>query len=79
MKFSQFFSDVIESKKNSLDQLKLLVEELEKELKTCERDGNGENQETCKERIRKRYARIANRTIKDLFFSVDDFAQDPKD
>ncbi|NUN06148.1 MAG: hypothetical protein HUU57_10335 [Bdellovibrio sp.] len=70
MKFNHLFS-IIESKINSLEQLKGLVTELENEIKFMQK-----HHDICQTSVQKRYARIANRVVKDLKFDAEDFAPD---
>lgn len=77
MTFTQFLS-IIDSKKDSIDQLKKLVDGLENEIRYVEQNVRAEHREVFKDAIRERYARMANRVIQDLFFVPDDFKSDPE-
>lgn len=75
MKFDQFLS-IVELKKNSVEQLKNLAIELKRQIEQVSRNESSSSQDQLKQSIRRRYARIANRAIRDLAFREEDFKSD---
>lgn len=67
----------IESKKDSIDQLKYFVSELQRELSDIdEKNIKTEEKNNLKSLTRKRYTKLFNSCIKDLLFVPDDFFPD---